>query len=257
MHIWLYSIVSVLVVSAVSLAGAFTLSMGEKALRRTIFLLVSVSVGALFGDALIHLLPEAFESGLQPTTVSLLVLVGILAFFVLEKFLHWRHVHGEDEETEDCMGAHDHSIKPLGPMVLISDAVHNFIDGVIVAGSYLVSVELGIATTLAVVLHEIPHEIANFGILIHSGYAKRRALVLNFVSALFAVAGAVFALLLGSAIGPLVAVILPIAAGNFLYIAGSDLVPELHKESDPKKSLVQFACILIGIGLMAALLLLE
>jgi zinc and cadmium transporter len=254
--IWIYSIVSVLVVSAVSFVGVFTLSLKASTLKRVVFMFVSVSVGALFGEVFIHLLPESFETG-EKTTVSLLVLGGIMLFFVLEKFLNWKHVHGEVEEDKEAALTHDHSIKPLGPMVLVSDSLHNFVDGIVIGASFLVSVELGIATTIAVVLHEIPQEMANFGVLLHAGYEKMRALLLNFISALFAVLGAIVAISIGEASESLAAIILPIAAGNFIYIAGSDLVPELQKTSGLKGSVAQFLCIIAGILLMLALLLLE
>ncbi len=247
MTIYLYSIVSVLVVSLVSLVGLFTLSLKDGLLQKYIFVLVSLAVGALLGDAFIHLIPEAFESISNPTTVALVIIAGIFLFFILEKALHWHHHPGYED--------HDHH--PLGYLILVTDGLHNFIDGLIIVASYLVSVEVGIATTIAVILHEIPQEIGDFGVLLHSGYTKTKALWLNFVSALFAVAGAALALLLGSQVESLTTWLLPLAAGGFIYIAMSDLIPELHKTKKLKYSIIQLISIAVGVGAMVVLLALE
>jgi zinc and cadmium transporter len=252
----IYALGSVLLVSLISLAGIFTLSMRERALRAVLFVLVSLSVGALFGDVFIHLLPEAFEKSSSFTTTSFLVLLGILLFFSLEKFLHWRHRH-DDRDDIGAEAVFKRHVRPLGHMILASDGLHNFIDGLIIGASYLVSIEIGIATTLAIALHEIPQEIGDFGILLHSGLSKAKALLFNFISALAAVVGSLIALIAGAVAEGLVLAIIPIAAGSFIYIAGSDLVPELHKTAGTKKSIVQLIAIVIGIGLMFLLLLVE
>ena len=254
--IWFYSVGSVLIISLISLVGLFTLSVREENLKRFVFVLVSLSVGALFGDAFIHLLPEVFESGIPAPRISLAVLSGIMLFFVLEKFLLWRHSHGHDEEGIESE-KHDHSKKPLGPMVLVADGVHNFIDGIIIATSFLVSVEVGIATSIAVILHEIPQEIGDFGLLIHSGYSRFQALAFNFFSALTALLGTILTLAIGSSIESVLPIASALAAGGFIYIAGSDLVPELHKEKKFAPSAIQVVCVLLGVALMFALLLLE
>ncbi|MEK7150553.1 MAG: ZIP family metal transporter [Patescibacteria group bacterium] len=257
----IYSGVSVLMVSLISFVGLFFLSINDKALKSIIFVLVSFSVGALFGDAFVHLIPEVFESGISGSVISAFILLGIIIFFVLEKFVHWRHSHieaGEACENNKCESHKEESrIKPVGYMIILSDTVHNFLDGIIIATSYMVSVEVGITTTIAVILHEIPQEIGQFGLLIHYGFSKVKALLFNFYSALSAVLGAVFALLLIGTIDGFTPFIISIAAGGFIYIAGSDLVPEIHKTSDPKKSSIQFISILGGIALMFAFLLIE
>ena len=251
----LYALGSVVVVSLISLVGIITLSWKDAVIRRFLFLLVSLAVGALFGDAIIHLIPEAF-SKTDSATASFFMLVGIFLFFILEKILHWHHTHGEGhEDIAALLHSHDR-IDPVGRLVLVSDAIHNFIDGVIIAAAYLVSIEIGIATTIAVVLHEIPQEIGDFGILIHAGYSKARALLINFFTALFAILGAVIVLILGD-VAAFVPAMTALAAGSFLYIAGSDLVPELHRTSNIRHSLGQLAAILVGIALMFALLFLE
>jgi zinc and cadmium transporter len=235
-------------VSLLSLVGLAFISVGEERLRRIIFVMVSLAVGGLFGDAFIHLLPESFERIGSKLQASLFVLAGIFVFFVLEKFLLWRHQHVLES---------DHPIHPVGYINLLADGAHNFIDGVIIGASYVVSLHVGIATTLAVIFHEIPHELGNFFVLLYAGFTKRKALFFNFVSALFAILGTFMSLLVGSRVAEFASVMLPLAAGGFIYIAGSDLVPELNKESTLGKSLVQMLAIAIGVGLMLVLVMLE
>jgi zinc and cadmium transporter len=231
-------------VSLLSLIGLAFISVGEEKLKQIIFVMVSLAVGGLFGDAFIHLLPESFEKLETKLEASLYVLAGIFVFFILEKFLRWRHEH---------VFASGHSIHPVGYMNLLADGVHNFIDGMIIGASYVVSLHVGIATTLAVVFHEIPHELGNFFILLYAGFTKTRALFFNFLSAVFAILGTIIALLVGSTLENFSSVMLPVAAGGFIYIAGSDLVPELNKESKLGKSVVQLLAIGLGVGLMLLL----
>lgn len=253
MSIFAYTLLSVFLVSLISLIGVFTLSINKKLLNKSIFFLVSLAVGALFGDAIIHLIPEAFASFKNTTTAALFIIMGIFIFFVLEKFLHWHHCHGtHGQNDQDCC-----VVRPLGRIVLFSDGIHNFLDGIIIAAGYLVSIEVGIATTVAIMLHEIPQEIGDFAILIHSGYSRAKALLVNFLSALIAVVGALITLLIGNSIEALIPALVAIAAGSFIYIAGSDLVPELQKTSNLKKSALQFIAIVIGVALMFALTLFE
>lgn len=247
--VYLYSIGSVLVVSLVAFFGLLTLSLREATLRKYVFLLVSLAVGALLGDAFIHLIPEAFEIIENPLQVSLAIIAGIGIFFILEKFLHWHHHHIDDHEKE--------KVHPVGQMVLLSDGLHNFIDGLIIGVSYLVSIEVGIATTVAVILHEIPQEIGDFGILLHAGYTKTRALWLNFMSALLSVVGAITALFIGANSEGLAIWLVPFAAGGFIYVAMSDLIPEMHKTKRLKDSLLQLLAVLVGLGAMVALLIIE
>jgi len=245
---WIYAFVSVVVVSLLSLVGIVTLSIQKKYIRRIIIYLVSFAVGALFGDALVHLLPEAFESIESSLTVSLLVLAGIVIFFVLEKFVCWRHCHIIESEK------HYH---PIIVMNLVGDFIHNFLDGVIIGASYVVSIPLGLATTVAVILHEIPQEIGDFGVLLHGGMSVKKALLYNFLSALAALLGLFLVFALGSLASSFSVYLLPVAAGGFLYIAGSDLIPELKHETKIAASVGQLLAILLGIGLMIGLLFLE
>ena len=243
----LYIFGSVLLVSAISLIGVFTISINAAVLKRCIIFLIALAAGALLGDAFIHLIPESIEE-IGGTQAALFVLGGIVLFFILEKLLRWHHHH----DTE-----HDHvREEPLGPLVITADIIHNLIDGIIIAASFLISIPLGIATTIAVALHELPQEISDFALLIHAGYTRVKALILNFVSALFAVIGALLVLLFAnveSAVPSLIA----LTAGGFIYIAGTDLVPELQKRSDVRASVVQLIGFLIGIAVMFLLLLFE
>jgi zinc and cadmium transporter len=240
---------SVLLVSIVSFVGVLAL-FRNRWLHKRLFWLVSFSVGALLGDAFIHLLPEAFEQAGEATLpVSLSVLVGILVFFVLEKVVHWHHCHHSEEECENV-----HHVKVFGIMNLLGDGVHNAIDGLVIAGSFLVSIPLGIATTIAVVFHEIPQEISDFGVLLHAGFSSRSALFFNFLSALTAFVGAVLVIGLNNSIAGLETLLLGFTAGGFIYIAGVDLVPELHKERKLGHILAQFVFIVFGMLVMLALL---
>ena len=253
----IYSIASVIIVSLISLIGLASISMKEDRLRRILIYLVSFSAGALLADAFIHLLPEAVEESGFTLQVSVYVLLGIGLSFVMEKIIHWHHCH--HTHSADCLEEHHHhvQIQPFAKMNLIGDTVHNFIDGLIIGGSYLVSIPLGLATTFAVVLHEIPQEIGDFGILLHGGYSRKKALFMNFITGLTAVLGAIIAILVSQLIPHLTTFLIPFAAGSFIYIAGSDLVPELHKETNAKKSAIQLLISILGVVVMMALLLLE
>ena len=248
LEIWIYTIVSVLIVSLISLIGVITFSINAKKLKTILICMVSFSAGALFGDAFIHLLPEIVEENGFTLTISSFVLVGIALFFIMEKIIRWQHCHHPITE--------DH-VHPFAIMNLIGDGVHNFIDGLIIGVSYIVSIPIGIATTIAVAFHEIPQEIGDFGVLIHGGFSKGKALGLNFLTALAAIIGAVIALLASRYVENIELFIIPIAVGGFIYIAGSDLIPELHKEFTLKKSILQLIAFIAGILVMAALLLLE
>lgn len=229
----------------VSFVGVFALSVREDILRKYIFIFISLAVGALLGDAFIHLIPEALENS---AGAGVLIIVGILIFFILEKFLHWHH-HGEDRDNAE--------IHPVGQLILFSDGVHNFVDGIIIGVSFVVSVPVGIATVVAVILHEIPQEIGDFAVLLHSGYAKTRALWLNFLSALCAVLGVLLTFIIGTNGEILIKWILPMAAGGFIYVAVADLIPELRRTKTVKHSISQIVAIIAGVLAMFALTYLE
>lgn len=243
-QIWFYSLLSVFVVSLVSFVGIFTLAINTKRLNNILIYLVSFSTGALFGDTFIHLLPDVTEKNGFGLTVSLSVLAGILVFFVLEKIICWRHEH--------TIGKKERKIKSFVYTFSFGDALHNLIDGAIIAASYMASLPIGLATTVAVVLHEIPQEVGDFAILVHGGFSKLKALMVNFFLGLVAIFGAILALWLGGFVGNLTEILIPLAAGGFIYIAGSDLIPELHKDVNVKRSILQILSIIAGILVMFA-----
>lgn len=241
-----YTLISILLISIISLLGITIFFTKQKHLPNILLFLISFSAGALLGDAFIHLLPEAMESGLE--IVPLAVIGGILAFFILEKVIHWRHCH------QPTCKDHPH---PLATMNLVGDAFHNFLDGIIIATSYIVSIPLGIATTIAVLLHEIPQEIGDFGVLLYAGYSKKKALLMNFLISLTAIFGGIVGLVLSKNIESFSSVMLAITAGGFIYIATADLIPEMKKDIGLKKTAIQFLGLILGIGIMLLMLLLE
>ncbi|MEO7803633.1 MAG: ZIP family metal transporter [Actinomycetota bacterium] len=242
---WAVTLLSVIGVSLISLIGVLTMLVNPKAIQKSLLLLISFAAGALLGDTFLHLIPEiANGEGGFTLTASFSLLGGLLAFFVLEKVLHWHHSHMPSEEV----------LHPVAVTNLIGDGLHNFIDGAIIAGGFLVSPKLGIATAIAVALHEIPQELGDFGILVHAGLQPKKAMIFNFATALTSLLGAAVTLALSSSVAGITSVLVPVTAGGFLYIASSDLIPELHKEPEAKKSFVQLAGLLAGVGVMAALL---
>ncbi|MBI2667123.1 ZIP family metal transporter [Candidatus Woesearchaeota archaeon] len=252
-----YTLLSVVVVSLVSFVGAASLFLKHRKLDQILLTLVSLSAGTLFGGAFLHLLPEAVEELGFTLQVSLTLLLGVVVFFLLEKIIHYHH-YCVPEELNQSSKKHPHrSREHIGVVNLAGDGLHNFLDGLAIAGAYLVSIPVGIATTIAVILHEVPQELADFGVLLYAGYSKKKALLLNFLSAAVAILGAVIGIIFGSRVETFSQWILPFAAGGFLYIAGSNLIPELHKECDLRESVVHFIALLAGIGLMVALLGLE
>jgi zinc and cadmium transporter len=246
--IWLYSIISVVIVSLVSLVGVVTLAINLNKLKKVLIFLVSFSAGALLGGAFLHLMPEMVEQAGFGTGTALLFIAGIFIFFILEKYIHWRHCH------EPTSASHPHH---LGKMNLIGDGLHNFIDGLIIAASYMVSIPLGVASTLAIVFHEIPQEIGDFGVLLHSGFSKGKAIFYNLLSASFAILGVIIGLIFGGCVECFTVYILPIAAAGFIYIATADLIPELHKETKMSKSIIQLFSFAVGVLLMYLLVSLE
>lgn len=247
MSAWAATFVAVGGVSLLSLSGASTLVFKPEVLRRSLLPLISFSVGALLGDAFLHLLPELSEDRGLDTGTSLTIMAGIAGFFVLEKFLHWHHAHIASEDV----------IHPVAVTNLVGDALHNFVDGAIIAGAFLVGTPIGITTTLAVALHEIPQEMGDLGILVHAGLPVKRALLLNFLSGLAALLGAAMTLVLADSIEGIARTMIAITTGGFVYIAGADLIPELQRETRPTTSLIQFTGALAGVGIMALLLLLD
>ncbi len=243
----IYTLASVGLVSILSLIGIITLALRETRLRKILIFLVAFAVGALFGDVFIHLLPESFEKIGSGLLVSLLVIVGFLIFFVLEKFIRWRHLGG----------AQTSRVQPVVTMNIVGDAVHNLIDGMLIAASFMVSMPIGITTTVAIVLHEIPQEIGDFGILVNGGLSVKKALLFNLLAALMAFLGAVITIMIGAQVRSYATYLLPITAGGFIYIAGPDLVPELQQEVKIASSNWQFVALVMGVAVMALLTLLD
>ncbi len=245
MYEFFYSMMSVLIVSLISLSGLLIIRLEGKDLKNILLYLVSFSAGALIGDAFIHLIPEASKSGFTILN-ALSIVLGIVVYFVIEKFIQWRHCHIPTSKH------HPHS---FAYMNLIGDGVHNLIDGLIIAGSFIVGVPLGIVTSIAVILHEIPQEIGDFGVLVYGGFSRLKALFYNFLTALTAFLGVIMAFIFESEVKNFGSFIIPFSAGGFIYIACSDLIPELHKELNPKKSLMQLIYFSMGISVMFLLLL--
>lgn len=233
-------IFATLLVSSISLVGVLFLSLNDKILNTILLILVAFASGALLGGAFLDLLPESLALGSEE--VFIFVLLGITFFFVIEKFLRWRHCH-----EGKC------DIHAFTYLNLIGDGIHNWIDGMIIAASFLTSIELGIVTTFAIAAHEIPQEIGDFGILVYGGFKKTKALFYNFASAITAIIGAVFAYYLVQYTEYLSTLLLPFAAGGFVYIAATDLLPEMHKREKMRDSIVQLIFLSLGIFLMWSL----
>ena len=247
--VWAYALGSVILVSLLSLVGVFFLAADNARLQKMLLFLVSLAIGGLTGDAFIHLIPQSFEQLGAKLSTSLFIILGMLIFFGLEKAIRWRHCHIPTSEQH---------VHPVAALNIIGDGVHNFIDGLLIGATYMVSIPIGLATTVAVILHEIPQEIGDFGVLVHAGISVKKAILLNFATALAAVLGTILSLTIGAQFQPFSLVMLPITAGGFIYIAGSDLIPEVQAECGGAGiNIGHFATIMLGIGLMALLVFFE
>lgn len=229
---------STIIISSISLIGIFFLSLNAKHLQKYLLALVALASGALLGGAFLHLLPEAVEK-LEADTVFLWTLISLLIFFIIEKIFQWRHCHKEHCE-----------IHTFGHMSLFGDSIHNFIDGLIIAASFIESPSLGLVVSLGVILHEIPQEIGDFSTLLLAGFSKKRALIMNFIVAFMAVCGGAIGFFLASYSEKFINILIPFAAGGFIYIAASDLIPEIRKETKTRESIRTLAFFLLGIVLM-------
>jgi zinc and cadmium transporter len=233
-----YILLATFIVSLISFVGVVALALKDKILNKILLILIGLSAGALMGGAFLHLLPEAVGNS-KGLDVYLFVLVGFILFFLIEKVLHWRHCH-----KGEC------DVHTFQYMNLVGDSIHNFIDGLIMAASFVVSIPLGVTTTIAIATHEIPQEIGDFGVLLYGGFSKKRAITLNFVVALTAVLGGIVGFFVSNLIDNIVIFILPFAAGGFIYIAATDLVPEIRKELDMKKYMATLIVFICGILIM-------
>jgi len=250
-------IFSTLLISLIAFVGAFAFYIKEKILNKILLFLVSFSAGVLMGGAFLHLIPEAIgEAGGDEETILnifLYVIFGFCVFFALEQLIKWHHhhsIHHPGIKPRSDKNSNSSKIKPFSYLILISDGVHNFIDGLIIAGSFIAGPQVGFITAISVALHEIPQEIGDFGVLLCGGFKKKKALFLNFISATTIVLGGIVGFFVSGVLGEGALFLLPFAAGNFIYIAASDLVPEIKERDNSKKSAIYLLMFLLGIGLM-------
>lgn len=230
------------IVSLISFVGILVFVIKEVVLDKVLLGIVAFSAGALIGGAFFHLLPEAIEKVGASSSLNVFIytIIGFVTFYILEGFIKWHHHHSKKHPE----------IMAFSYLILISDSLHNFIDGVVIAASFVVSVPVGIVTTLAVALHEIPHEMGNFAVLVYGGFKKWLALFMNFFSACVAIIGGVAGFFLAEKLGSSVIFLLPFAAGNFIYVASSDLIPEVKKRAGFKESISYMFAFLMGLALM-------
>ena len=246
---------------AVSLAGGI-LSVGCAAafalkLRAAwVPMLVSFAIGALLGAAFLEVIPHAFQRS-DAHTAAFTILAGIFLFFILEKLVIWRHCHTEDCEAHDPHAAHarpgaaQHDHGRSATLIVVGDTVHKFVDGILIAAAFLESTQLGIITALAIVAHEIPQEVGDFLILLHSGWSKSKALAVNLLSSLATLVGGVLGYYALQAFTNAVPVLLGIVAASMIYVAVADLIPGLHKRTDPRTAISQTVLIALGVGTIA------
>ena len=225
---------------SVMAAAALTFAAGTRAVS----VLVSYAIGALLGAAFLEIIPHAMEHG-DPQRMATTLLAGILGFFFLEKLVLWRHCHHDHCEAHEAQApAHDHGRSGL--LILVGDTFHNFVDGVLIAAAFMQSTELGIVTALAIIAHEIPQEVGDYLILLHSGYSKARALAFNLLSSLATLVGALLAYFALSALTEWIPTLLGLAAASMIYVAVADLIPSLHKRTELRATIQQM--LLIGLG---------
>ncbi|MEK7583650.1 MAG: ZIP family metal transporter [Patescibacteria group bacterium] len=247
-----YIIIATVIVGLVSLVGVFVI-FRKDVNPQSVKMLISVAAGTLLGAALLDLLPEALEeSTFEPHVVTSIVLVSILIFFLLERFLHWHHCR--DNEHEAKHEPHEAGLKRHVVLTnLLGDALHNLIDGFVIAAAFLIDTQTGIIATVAVIAHEIPQEIADFGVLLYAGLTRATALLYNFFIALTAVLGALLFYYFGTHVAQLIPVMAAFAAGNFIYLAAADLIPELHHEKKSQQVIMHSLLLLLGVGLIIVL----
>ena len=245
----IYAIISVSLVSLTALVGIFAISLKESVLDRILFVLLSFSAGTILGTAYLDLLPETVElfgEAQLPVAVAY-VTIGFLGFFFLERFIYWYHghVHGYESVVEEKM-----TVKSYVYLNLIGDGVHNLLDGMIIAAAFLIAVPAGVATTLAVIFHELPQEIGDFGVLVYGGFTRYKALLANFVTALTAFGGVLISNYFSLQIENFSAHLIAFGAGGFMYLAASELIPEMQEERNIRKSVAQFALFILGLALI-------
>ena len=244
-------IVATVVTSLFSLVGIYTLSLKEKTLDKILLVLVAFSAGSILGASYLDLLPEAIEL-VEESLVFLYITLGFILFFFLERFLYW--YHGHPHEADMSAEVTDRAAtKGFAYLNLIGDGIHNFVDGMVIAASFLIGFSVGLATTVAVIFHELPQEMGDYGILIYGGFKRNRALWLNFGVSFTVVLGGISAMFFIETVEALSGLLIAFAAGGFIYLAASELIPELHREKSFKKSAVQFVVFILGIALIWSL----
>ncbi len=239
----IYALGSSILVSLIAVLGSIPFMLKKKISNRFLTILLSISVGTLLGSVFLQLLPEA-ASHKYTLKLPIYLMSGFLLFFVLEKFVHSRYEECKDKECHD----NKHN---LGLINIAGDGIHNFIDGLVIGSTYMISIPLGMAATVSIALHELPQEIADFGILLYAGFSRKKALFFNLLSAVTAMVGTVIGLLLSSKLTNFNSFILPFTAGVFLYIGASNLVPELHRRCSFAESIVDVAAIIVGFTIIA------
>jgi len=242
---------SVVIVALISVITAVPFFFKKKISDDVLVMLLSLSVGTLLGAVFIHFLPEIIEQGYSIKS-AIYIITGFMLFLILEKFIHSHH----NKSLESKEHGHGHAYH-LAPLNLIGSGFHNFLDGLLIAGSYLVSAPLGIAATATVVFHEIPKEAANFGVLLYSKLDKIRSLVFNFIAASMAIAGAVVGIILANNFEGFTAIIIPFVVGNLIYISASNLVPELHRHCNLRNTIIHLIMIVLGVSIMLFISLVE
>ena len=265
----------ILGISLISLAGIFMITIKEKTLDRILFILIAFATGTIFATAIFDLIPESIHhleeliSGgtpLQENSVFLIIIIGFVTFFIIERFIYWFHGHAHEHEDqfvcyENILEGKEQEllekkrIKGFVLLNLFGDGLHNFLDGIVIMVAFLNGIPMGLIITLAVFFHEFPQEVGDFGILVYGGYTKKKALIYNFLSAIVAIGGGIFALLLSSTVDVFNFFILAFGGGGFLYLASTELLPELLKQKDLKKSIIQALIFISGIVLIVSLIL--
>lgn len=231
-------IVSTLIISSISVISSLFLACKPKLLSKLVYYLVGLSTGTLLGGAFFHLIPESLETQ-SFENVSIFLLLSFAGFYLIERILHWHHCHDDKCSERD-----------LGYMNLIGDGIHNFIDGLIIAAAFLVDIKLGIVSSFALIFHEIPQELSDFGVLIYSGFTRKKAIIYNLLAAMTSVLGGIIGYIFFDKLPSVISVLLPLAAGSFIYISTSDLIPELKRENNKARSLLSFILFLLGILMM-------
>ena len=269
----IYGFIAIFIIGLFSLIGLFMISLREKTLDRILFILVAFATGTIFASALFDLIPESFHhleelisegAAISENLVFLFIILGYIVFFVIERFIYWFHGHAHEKGEEfvcyETMIEGDEggiekrkNIKNFALLNLIGDGLHNFLDGIIIMVAFLNGMGNGIIVTLAVLFHELPQEVGDYGILVYGGFSKKKALLVNFISAMVALLGGIFALLLSGILEVFNLFFLAFSGGGFIYLASTELMPELIAQKDLKKSIVQALIFIAGIAIIMTL----